>query len=262
MLQAVQTGETRYSGGSRETKIKNEYPLVSVVCVTYNAAKILPNLMQSVRDYKTDEVEFVVVDGSSTDGTIDVLKDNRDIIDFWISRPDEGIYDAMNESLKYVKGQWVVFLGSDDLLLNGFTAMLGILKDPDTIYYGDLLFYGKDFFKVYDDYYLTKLNICQQAIFYPRKVFDKYRFDLKYKVYADYHLNLRCWKDEQFNFSHANHVISRFSDGGYSSYENDYIFEEDKEMLFKRYLKRSSYYRYLNREFGFWTMLRRLVQNK
>jgi len=146
--------------------------------------------------------------------------------------------------------------------LDGFNNMQDVLKEPDTIYYGNLMFYGKEFSKQYNDYYLTKLNICQQAIFYPRAVFNKYNFDPKYRVYADYHLNLRCWSDPGFKFLHADHIISWFSDGGFSSYEKDLVFERDRDMLFKTHLKKGSYYRYLNRTRGVFGMMKRLLQSK
>jgi len=249
-------------GGIRITSAVNREYLVSVICVTRNAAATLPALLTSVSEQKNNDVEFIVIDGASTDGTVDILGEHEHLIDFWISRPDDGIYHAMNDALKYVKGRWVLFLGADDLLLEGFSQMLELLRDPQTIYYGNLLFYGKEFFKIYDDYYLTKLNFCQQAVFYPVTVFTKYRFDLKYRVYADYHLNLRCWHDPEFSFTHADHMIAYFSDGGFSSFEKDLVFERDRDSLFKQYLKRSSYYRYLNRTLGLPRMLARFIQNK
>jgi glycosyltransferase involved in cell wall biosynthesis len=247
--------------GSRLNE-SNKQPLVSIVCVTFNAAKTLPFLIKSINDHKTDAIEFIVIDGNSTDETIAILKENESVIDFWLSEPDAGIYDAMNKSLNYVKGQWIIFLGADDFLADGFNRMLPLLNDPQTIYYGNVIFYGKEFLKIYDDYYLTKLNICHQSIFYPKAVFDKYKYDLKYKVYADYHLNLRCWKDPQFKFVHADYLIAAFPEGGFSTFTKDFVFEKDRDMLFKKYLKRTSYYRYLNRSIGFLGMLKRFIQNK
>jgi len=244
----------------RDENIKE--PLVSVVTVTYNAAQTLPQLITNIRGHKNSDIEFLVIDGNSTDNTLDILKANSDVVDFWISEPDRGIYDAMNKSLNYIKGQWVIFLGADDLLMDDFLKMLDILKDQATIYYGNVLFYGKLFCKVYDDYYLTKLNICHQAIFYPKAVFDKYKYDLQYTVYADYHLNLRCWYDPQFKFEHADYLVASFPEGGFSTYTKDPVFEKDRDRLFKKYLKRKSYYRYLNRSIGFWGMFIRFIQNK
>lgn len=229
------------------------------MCVTYNAKKNLPDLINSVALKKNDDIEFIVIDGNSTDGTIGILKQNSHIIDFWLSEPDTGIYDAMNKSIGYANGQWLIFLGADDLLCDGFTKALPYLKSAGTIYYGNVVFYGKVFEKIYDDYYLTKLNICHQSIFYTRKVFSKYKFDLRYKVYADYHLNLKCWKDPDFKFEHINYLVASFAAGGYSEFTADPLFEKDKNLLFKRYLKLTSYLRYLNRTLGAGKMLKKLV---
>ena len=249
-------------GGLRINEAYNKQALVSIVCVTLNAAKSLPDLIKSIDKHRTDAVEFIICDGGSSDGTIDILIENEKAIDFWISDPDNGIYDAMNKSLNYIKGQWVIFLGADDLLSEGFGKMIPLLKEPNTIYYGNVLYYGKELLKLYDDYYLTKLNFCHQAIFYPKAVFTKYQYDLQYKVYADYHLNLRCWKDPMFKFVHADYLVASFPDGGFSTYTKDVAFEKDRDMLFKKYLKRSSYYRYLNRTRGVFGMFVRFIQNK
>lgn len=249
-------------GGLRINEADNKQALVSIVCVTLNAAEPLPHLIKSIGEHKTDAVEFIICDGGSSDGTIDILKEHEAVIDFWISEPDNGIYDAMNRSLNYIKGQWVIFFGADDLLAGGFSNMITLLKDPGTIYYGNVIYYGKELLKLYDDYYLTKLNFCHQAVFYPRAVFTKYQYELQYKVYADYHLNLRCWKDPMFKFVHADYLVASFPDGGFSTYTKDVVFEEERDMLFKKYLKRSSYYRYLNRTLGFFGMFVRFIQNK
>ncbi len=249
-------------GGSRINTTNGKQPVVSIICVTYNAAKTLPALLDSVKKHKTEQVELVIIDGNSTDDTIEILKQNGQLIDFWLSEPDKGIYDAMNKAVSYCKGRWIQFLGADDLLMDDFDKMLPLLQDPHTIYYGDVIFYGREFRRVYDDYYLTKLNICHQAIFYPKLVFEKYQYDLKYQVYADYHLNLRLWHDPEFKFVHHDGMVASFPEGGFSYHTKDLVFEAEKDALFKKYLKRASYYRYLNRTYGFWPMLGRFILNK
>lgn len=249
-------------GGKRLAQTNQPAPKVSLVCVTYNAEKELPALLQSIAQNKTDDTEVVIIDGASTDNTVNIIKQNEPLIDFWLSEPDGGIYEAMNKAIGYIKGQWVVFLGADDLLTNEFAAMVNELQDDHTIYYGDVLFYGKEFRKVYDDYYLTKLNICHQGIFYPKSVFEKYQYDAKYRVYADYHLNLRCWHDSEFKFEHKPHLVASFKEGGFSTNTKDEVFERERDELFKRYLKPASYYRYLNRTVGAFKTLIRFILNK
>ena len=249
-------------GGKRLNKLNSALPKVSVICVTFNSADTLPNMLKSYAQYKTDDTELVIIDGNSTDSTITVIKENESLIDFWISEPDGGIYEAMNKAIQYTKGQWLVFIGSDDELAQGFGDMAAVLKEPDTIYYGNVIYYGNEFCKVYDDYYLTKLNICHQGIFYPGAVFDKYQYDTKYRVYADYHLNLRLWKDPAFKFVHEDYLVASFPEGGFSFYTKDLVFESERDQLFKQYLKRTSYYRYLNRTIGAFKTLIRFILNK
>lgn len=218
---------------------------VSIITVTKNADKTIGLLFDSVRKFKTNQVEFIILDALSTDSTIDLIRENEDIIDFWKSEKDNGIYNAMNKATKLAKGEWLIFMGADDELLEGFTSSIPHLKDKMSIYYGKVFFHGLvTTGKIKDDYTLTKTNICHQAIFYPKTVFDKYNYDEEYVVCADYVLNLTCWKDSEFKFIYIDKLISNYSIGGYSGTTNDKHFEENKEKLFKQYLNRWAYFRY------------------
>jgi len=248
--------------GGKRFNIPGTSSKVSIICVTYNVAATLPKLFESIRKYKTDDTELVIMDGASKDGTIDLLKANEDLIDFWMSEPDGGIYEAMNKATKHTRGHWLIFMGADDELSEGFAGMINTLEDAHTIYYGNVIYYGREFCKVYDDYYLTKLNICHQGIFYPKAVFEKYQYDTKYRVYADYHLNLRLWKDPEFKFVHEDYLVASFPEGGFSTTTRDLVFEAERDALFKKYLKRASYYRYLNRSIGAFRTLGRFILNK
>src|SRR5471030_581784 len=102
MLEILQADKTGLSGGIRANKAYPDGLLVSIVCVTFNAANTLPDLIESIRKHKTDRVEFIIIDGNSTDNTVNLIEANEEVIDFWISKPDNGIYDAMNNSLNYI----------------------------------------------------------------------------------------------------------------------------------------------------------------
>lgn len=94
-------------------------PLVSVVTATWNSARTLRACLQSVQQQDYPEVEHLVIDGGSTDGTLDILQDEAAPNLFWQSEPDHGIYDAWNKGLARARGEWIAFLGSDDLYLPG-----------------------------------------------------------------------------------------------------------------------------------------------
>jgi glycosyltransferase involved in cell wall biosynthesis len=240
----------------------NDLPKVSLVCVTYNAGKHLPQLLESIGQHKTADTELVIIDGNSTDDTLEIIGQNAHLVDFYLTEPDAGIYDAMNKAIRHTQGQWILFLGADDKLEAGYGAMVSELKEPHIIYYGNVIFYGEEYKEVFDDYLLTKTNICHQGIFYTKAVFEKYEYDLKYKVYADYHLNLRCWKDKEFRFEHLPHFVSSYAVGGFSTRVVDELFEQHRRQLYKQYIDRYTYYRYLNRTTGWFNTLKSLILNK
>ena len=89
-------------------------PLISVVTATFNAAEQLPHTLRSLRQQTRGDFEWLVVDGGSTDGTVELLRENEDLLSFWISEPDRGIYDAWNKACRHARGEWLIFLGAGD----------------------------------------------------------------------------------------------------------------------------------------------------
>lgn len=113
----------KHEGGARFQGVQKESasgkPLITIITSTYNAAVHLPSAIKSIREQTYGNFEWILVDGASTDGTLDILRQNEDVIDYWISEPDKGIYDAWNKGLRLAQGEWVCFLGADDQLLPG-----------------------------------------------------------------------------------------------------------------------------------------------
>ncbi|MFD2148346.1 glycosyltransferase [Mucilaginibacter antarcticus] len=96
-------------GGKRLTGGNNTSPKITIITVVLNAAALLPGYLENVTRFLSDDIELVILDGASTDGTIDLLKQHPNSISYWASKPDGGIYDAMNQAVKYARGQWVYF---------------------------------------------------------------------------------------------------------------------------------------------------------
>ena len=92
----------------------NTLPLISVITVCYQAAEPLQKTILSVRQQYYQPLEFIVVDGGSTDGTRDIIARHQDIITRWVSEPDRGIYDAMNKGVSMATGEWVIFMNAGD----------------------------------------------------------------------------------------------------------------------------------------------------
>ena len=97
--------------------MKSTNPYISIVTATYNAAKLLPKTMESIRRQSFREIEWIVIDGGSDDGTLSILNQFQSDLDFlWISEPDAGIYDAWNKGVAHSRGEWIGFLGAGDTL--------------------------------------------------------------------------------------------------------------------------------------------------
>lgn len=213
-----------------------EHPLVSILIVTYNAVKDLPACLASIKAQAYPALQVVIVDGGSRDGTLELIQDNSEVIDFYISEADDGIYDAMNKGLDYLKGDWVYFLGADDTLLPGFSDMLfHTLKDPGAIYYGSTIFKGEKYKGHLSTYTMAKIGINHQAMIYPMRVFRKYRFDTRYRIAADRILNLWCLKDPEFHFEFVDYILANFNHTGVSSLEKDPLYEKQKYRLAFKY---------------------------
>lgn len=110
------------SGGKRMTGLSpneaQDGPRITVVTAVFNGIDSLEQTIQSVFDQTYSNVEYIIVDGGSTDGTVDLIRKHEDRIDFWISEPDKGVYDAFNKSGPYATGEWTIFLGAGDRFCN------------------------------------------------------------------------------------------------------------------------------------------------
>jgi glycosyltransferase involved in cell wall biosynthesis len=204
---------------------------ISVIIVTLNAEATLQSCLNSIYRQAYNNLEVIVMDGKSSDGTTDILRQNYGKVTYWQSEPDNGIYDAMNKGTKHATGKWIYFLGADDILLPDFSQFANELSDPNAIYYGSVRTRGVMRFGKVSTYHMAKTGIFHQAIVYPADVFKKYSYNLKYRIFADYELNMRCFKDKSFKWIYKDHVIANFNHTGLSGTQRDDAFENDKSNL-------------------------------
>jgi glycosyltransferase involved in cell wall biosynthesis len=226
-----------------------ENPLISIIIVTFNAGKTLQNCLDSIFQQTYNNLQLIVIDGFSNDNTIEILTKNNDKISFWLSEKDNGVYDAMNKSLMHAKGDRLFFLGADDLLLPEFSSIIKNFKEVNTIYYGRSKFKKRIDGKKFYPYNLSKGNIIHQSIFYPKAVFQKYKYELKYPILADYYLNIQCFSDHQFKFEFLPYIVSIFAAGGLSGTVKDTQFLSDKDQIVKSNFSKNIYFRYILRKF-------------
>jgi glycosyltransferase involved in cell wall biosynthesis len=232
---------------------KRENTLISIIIATYNAGAQLQECLASIDEQAYDNIEILIIDGGSTDNTLEIVKNFNGRSITCVSERDKGIYDALNKGIKLAKGNWLYFMGSDDRLLPDFSVLASKLENPNTIYYGNTHENydpeNKPSFTIltgeFSKYRLAKYCINHQAIIYPAKAFEKYSYDTKYKVFADYALNLALWGDNDFKREHHELMIVSYDMTGFSSLNVDITFKQEKAALIKKNLGWVVYLRFM-----------------
>lgn len=224
--------------------LNNYKPLISIIIVVYNAELVLEKTLLSIFDQKYENIELILIDGASSDSTLEIIKKYEKKIASWISEPDNGVYDAMNKGAKIALGKFLYFLGAGDILLDGFDKISPYLIEENVIYYGNV--YRTDLNKLYDGYFsqfkLSVRNICHQAIFYPAELFKKYQYNVTYKMQADHDLNMRVYGDKKFSYQYIPLTIASYQGGGISDRTLDYAFHRNKLKIIKSSFRIYVYY--------------------
>jgi glycosyltransferase involved in cell wall biosynthesis len=181
-------------------------PLISVITACYNSIEYVDQCMRSVVDQQFPDFEFVVIDGGSTDGTVDAIRSYADKLAYWHSRPDRGIAHAFNLGIEHSRGDWLMFLNSDDYL-NDRSALSTLAHEirncPDAdVVYGMVAFVTREpdprpAGAAYGEPYRWQQYIRMHSIPHPasltrRRFMDRVgRFDESYRIAMDYELFLR-----------------------------------------------------------------------
>lgn len=223
---------------------------ITIVTVTYNCSKILNETIESCINQDYDNLEYIIIDGASTDGTLDIIKRYSEKINFILSEPDKGIYDAMNKGIEHATGEWIFFLNagdkffSDKTLSNIFQdidydcdAILGnyysISNNGLTLHKVDRPFYS-------DNPYYLSMGFNHQCIFIKTKWAKDLKFDLSFKCCADYNMIFQIYKhgakfeykempitiiEGRYGFSQKHINIQRYEEARVLGKENDLFFK-------------------------------------
>lgn len=230
---------------------------ISIIIATYNAGKDLRGCLESVAAQSFKDIEVVVADGGSQDDTVAILEEYATKLRLvWKSEADKGIYDALNKATGMASGRWLHFLGADDRLLPGFSELAAHLHNERGVYYGITQEFHDDGRKEltglltgkFSKYRMAKGCINHQAILYPAAVFQQYQYNLRYKVYADYDLNIRVWGNKTFKKIFYPIPVVSYNMSGFSANNPDALFLEDKPAIIRENLGLLVYGRYLLKE--------------
>jgi glycosyltransferase involved in cell wall biosynthesis len=202
-------------------------PLISVIIVVFNAKKTIKDTIDSILEQTYRNIEIVIIDGKSNDGTIEVVKGYANKVGYFISEKDNGVYDAMNKGIIASKGEWIIFLGADDVFIDvNVLSSIFISKKHDEIdfLYGDVILTSNQ--KVYggERTYMSLVdkNICHQSIFYKKTIFEKIgKYNLSYKILSDFDFNIRVFENSKLKKQYINQTISLYNNKGLSSYTLD-----------------------------------------
>ena len=165
---------------------------ISVVTVCYNAVATIEKTMLSVLNQTYPDVEYIIIDGGSTDGTVDIIKKYADRLSYWVSEPDKGIYDAMNKGVSIASGDWVNFMNAGDIFYCNetiSTLFVESINENIACIFGNTIFRHTEK-EILVEYKSSSMHnvmpSCHQSIFCRRQVLLDFPFNLKYKIAADY----------------------------------------------------------------------------
>jgi glycosyltransferase involved in cell wall biosynthesis len=166
-------------------------PLVSIITVTFNAIASLPDVLESIFPLKGEDVEVIVVDGGSKDGTVLWLQQHQTDIDLWLSEPDHGIYDAMNKAIARAHGTWLLHLNAGDRLLHIPRKELeqAEREGVDIAAFRVSIDGKREFHSAYGKRLCFTNTLHHQGVFYRRSSFPGY--NIAFRIFADFDANQR-----------------------------------------------------------------------
>jgi glycosyltransferase involved in cell wall biosynthesis len=213
-------------------KSKSNLPLVSIITVVFNGGKTLEKTICSVLNQSYQDLEYIIIDGGSTDCTLEIITKYQDSITYWVSEPDRGIYDAMNKGIKAAKGEIIGIINSGDyytdLALEKVVCQYQIYssKYPFLIFTGTMYRFDTDRglkFKLVKTQKCLKNNINQgmpinhPATFVTRETYEQIGlFNQKYRICADYDLIYRAYHSNLVKFVFLENELAYMSLGGVS----------------------------------------------
>ena len=247
--------------------------LLTIITVVFNSKEYINETISSILDRKSRHIEYLIIDGGSTDGTLEVIEAHSFGIDFFLSEPDLGIYDAMNKAIRYASGRWIVFINSGDIWLQkqDDSFFWGVLRnESNSVILCNTQVSRNDNLTTYiktprlplnKSSFIFGIPACHQGIIYRRS--KMMPFDINYKIISDkIHLWQMYCKDHGKDFALFGNVVSNYRLGGFSEANRaTYHKEEAKffsEMFRLGWLGELVAYRYLNLKRRLFVLLTRL----
>lgn len=198
---------------------------ISIITVNYNNAADLEHTVKSVMSQKYSDLEYIIVDGGSTDESVSVIKKNESVIDKWVSEKDNGIYNAMNKGITMATGDYVLFLNSGDQFFhaNILNDLEGHISHSDLIAFDiHTLGQGIDQIKKHPDNlsfsFLFNDTFAHQSVFIKRELFDKVGlYDESLKIVADWKFFIEAVTFHRASYKSVNEILTTYNLDGISA---------------------------------------------
>ncbi len=221
---------------------------ISIITACYNSEKYIEDAIQSVLGQTYPHIEYLIIDGASSDGTMEIINKYKSRISLVVSEPDKGVYDAFNKGIQRATGELVYFLNSDDYLYENDTVerMVSVFQERDDLnaVYGNILLkddavsvdqvYGRSFER---EDFIRGYMPPHQSLFVRKAMFEKYGgFNLKYRSSGDFDFISKLYLNEGTRMLYLNQIVAVFRRGGLSTnYRSRIIGLRETEQLIERH---------------------------
>lgn len=192
---------------------------ISIITAVRNDVQNIARTMSSVYSQSFADIEYIIIDGASTDGTLDAISRSKDDRTIVISEPDKGVYDAMNKGIALSHGDWVLFMNSGDVFHddNVLSDMVEAgMTNSQMLYYGNVkaCYWDGDVIEKPNEFFKSSLKfkgigICHQSMFFPGDSIRRMKYDLSYRIAADYDMALRMY-NQGIEFHYIDRTIADY----------------------------------------------------
>jgi glycosyltransferase involved in cell wall biosynthesis len=209
-------------------KIKDECPLVSIITVVYNGYEVIERTILSVINQSYTNIEYIIIDGGSKDGTIDIINKYKNKISYWISEPDRGISDAFNKGIKVSSGELIGLLNSGDyyesrsveIIVKDYLLRANSKLKNYFIIHGNVRMVNNSKSKIYKPpairTFSYRMPIWHPTVFVSRNVYNYFLFNPEFKIAMDYDLFSRVYSNQGY-FCYVNELICNMDVNGISN---------------------------------------------
>ncbi len=185
---------------------------VTIITISYNAVLGIERTINSVITQTYSNLQYIIIDGGSTDGTVDIIKKYADKIDYWVSEPDSGIYYAMNKGIAIADGDWINFMNAGDYFVDRNVIeqiFQHNIECTDNVIYGNTIGKYKHGFISEKPEPLVVMNkrlpFCHQSVFVKEQLIKSMPFDTEYRIGADF-----AWETELGHIKDGKRISKHF----------------------------------------------------